>query len=100
LSFSTLGNTADGGLTAALKNRPERSQRSLLSNGMEGSIADDKTLRAPQDVSRISLSEDYMVRYWTHKFGVSAEAGRGRPPCLAWSGVVEEWLRAYQGRQR
>ena len=34
-------------------------------------MADDKTNRGPQDRSRINLSEDYEVRYWTDKFGMS-----------------------------
>ena len=34
-------------------------------------MADDKTDRGPQDRSRISLSEDYEVRYWTDKLGIS-----------------------------
>lgn len=36
-------------------------------------MSDDKTNRGPQDRSRVSLSEDYEVRYWSEKFGVSAE---------------------------
>ncbi len=36
-------------------------------------MADDKTLRSPQDSSRIALGEDYEVEYWTKKFGVSRE---------------------------
>lgn len=36
-------------------------------------MADDKTLRSPQDASKISLSEDYEVAYWTKKFGVTAD---------------------------
>ncbi len=36
-------------------------------------MADDKTLRGPQDRSRIALGEDYEVDYWTGKFGVSRE---------------------------
>jgi len=36
-------------------------------------MADDKTLRGPQDASRIALREDYEVEYWTSKFGVSRE---------------------------
>jgi hypothetical protein len=36
-------------------------------------MADDKTLRAPQDSSRIALGEDYEVRYWTGKFGVDRD---------------------------
>ena len=36
-------------------------------------MADDKTLRAPQDSTRIAMGEDYEVNYWTNKFGVSRE---------------------------
>ncbi len=34
-------------------------------------MADDKSNRGPQDRSRISLSEDYEVEYWTDKLGIS-----------------------------
>lgn len=36
-------------------------------------MADDKTIRGPRDSSRIAMGEDYEVRYWTDKFGVSRE---------------------------
>jgi hypothetical protein len=36
-------------------------------------MVDDKTLRAPQDSSRIAMNEDYEVDYWTTRFGVSRE---------------------------
>jgi hypothetical protein len=36
-------------------------------------MADDKSKRGPQDRSRINTAEDYEVRYWSEKFGVSAE---------------------------
>jgi len=36
-------------------------------------MSDDTTLRRPQDSSRIALGEDYEVRYWTEKFGVSRD---------------------------
>lgn len=36
-------------------------------------MADNKTLRGPQDASRIALGEAYEVDYWTSKFGVSRE---------------------------
>ncbi len=36
-------------------------------------MADDRTNRGGQDRSRINLHEDYEVRYWTEKFGVSKE---------------------------
>lgn len=34
-------------------------------------MADDKTNRGAQDRSKINLREDYEVRYWTDKFGIS-----------------------------
>lgn len=36
-------------------------------------MSDDKTKRGPQDASRIALSEDYEVDYWTDALGVSRE---------------------------
>jgi hypothetical protein len=36
-------------------------------------MSDDKTKTGPQDASKITLSEDYEVRYWSDKFGVSRE---------------------------
>lgn len=36
-------------------------------------MSDDKTKTGPQDASKISLSEDYEVRYWSEKFGVTRE---------------------------
>jgi hypothetical protein len=36
-------------------------------------MADDRTKRGPQDRQRISLSDDYEVRYWSQKWGVSKE---------------------------
>lgn len=40
-------------------------------------MTDDKTDRGPQDRSRISLGEDYEVRYWTEALGVSRERLEG-----------------------
>ena len=36
-------------------------------------MADDPNKRRPGDASRINLSEDYEVRYWTKELGVSAD---------------------------
>lgn len=36
-------------------------------------MADDKTIRGPQDSSRVAMGEDYEIDYWTGKFGVSRE---------------------------
>lgn len=37
----------------------------------EHARADDLTKKGPQDAARINLSEDFEVRYGSHKFGVS-----------------------------
>jgi len=36
-------------------------------------MADDRNQRGPRDASRINLSEDYEVRYWTEALGVSED---------------------------
>ena len=36
-------------------------------------MADDKTIRASQDANRVSLKEDYEVRYWTERLGVDKQ---------------------------
>lgn len=38
-----------------------------------GAVSDDKTNNAGQDRKRISLAEDYEVRDWAAKFGVSED---------------------------
>ncbi|HVE16154.1 MAG TPA: DUF3606 domain-containing protein [Chthoniobacterales bacterium] len=35
-------------------------------------MADDLKNRGPQDRSRISITEEWEVRYWTEELGVSA----------------------------
>jgi hypothetical protein len=40
---------------------------------MEADMADDRTLRSPQDKARVAMGEDYEVRYWTERFGVSRD---------------------------
>lgn len=34
-------------------------------------MADNLKLKRPQDASKISLSEDWEVRYWTNELGIS-----------------------------
>jgi hypothetical protein len=36
-------------------------------------MADDKTLRGPRDGDRVNVNEDYEVRYWTKKWGVTEQ---------------------------
>jgi len=36
-------------------------------------MADNKTKTTPQDAQRVNVHEDYEVRYWSEKFGCSAE---------------------------
>ncbi|WP_426269267.1 DUF3606 domain-containing protein [Dyella kyungheensis] len=34
-------------------------------------MSDDKTNRGPRDADRVNVNEDYEVRYWTKKWGVT-----------------------------
>ena len=36
-------------------------------------MADDLKNRGPQDRARVNIDEDYEVRYWTQKWGVTPE---------------------------
>jgi Protein of unknown function (DUF3606) len=36
-------------------------------------MADDLTNRGPRDGQRVNVNEDYELRYWTQRFGVSAD---------------------------
>ncbi len=36
-------------------------------------MPDSLSQKSPQDASRINMNEDWEVRYWTGKFGVSRE---------------------------
>ncbi len=57
-------------------------------------MSDNTSLRGPQDSSRIAMGEDYEVRYWTGKFGVSREALQEAVDAVGVSAAaVEEYLR-------
>jgi hypothetical protein len=57
-------------------------------------MADDKTLRSAQDRSRIAMGEDYEVRYWTEKFGVSRERLQEAVDSVGNSAdAVEDWFK-------
>ena len=36
-------------------------------------MPDDKTMTRPQDSSRINIHEDYELRYWSKKWGITPE---------------------------
>jgi Protein of unknown function (DUF3606) len=36
-------------------------------------MADDPNNRGPADRARVNVNEDYEVRYWTKKWGVTAQ---------------------------
>jgi diaminopimelate decarboxylase len=36
-------------------------------------MSDDLSKRGPQDASRINVNEEWELRYWTQKFGVTEE---------------------------
>jgi hypothetical protein len=40
---------------------------------MEEAMADDPKQRGPQDRSRVNVEQDYELRYWSEKFGVSSD---------------------------
>ena len=57
-------------------------------------MSDDKTQRSPQDASRIAMGEDYEVRYWTERFGVTREQLRAAVDAVGNSAAaVERHLR-------
>lgn len=36
-------------------------------------MSDNLNLKRPQDASKISLTEHWEIRYWTHEFGVTEQ---------------------------
>jgi hypothetical protein len=58
-------------------------------------MSDDKTKTGGQDRSRISLSEDYEVRDWAKKFGVTPEELRAAVKAVgSEASAVEAHLKA------
>ncbi len=43
----------------------------VVAQRMEAIMTDNKSIRGPADAARINVGEDYEVRYWTNKFGVT-----------------------------
>jgi Protein of unknown function (DUF3606) len=39
-------------------------------------VADNPNLTRPQDAQRVNIHQEHELRYWTQKFGVSAETLR------------------------
>jgi hypothetical protein len=58
-------------------------------------MSDNLTNRGPADLARISLGEDYEVRYWTKALGVSEERLR---EAVAEVGHMAADVRAYLAR--
>ncbi len=58
-------------------------------------MSDDKTKAGGQDRSRISLSEDYEVRDWSKKFGVTPDELRAAVKAVGnTASTVEQHLKA------
>jgi len=36
-------------------------------------MADDPNIQGPEDRTRVNLSQDYEIRYWTKRFGCTAD---------------------------
>ena len=61
-------------------------------------MADDKTKSGGQDPLRISLSEDYEVRDWSKKFGVTPHELRAAVKAVGNEAAkVEEYLKQNKG---
>ena len=60
-------------------------------------MADDKSMTGQADRSRINIHEDYEVRHWTEKFGVTAEELRG---AVANVGVMADDVERYLNSKR
>lgn len=45
-------------------------------NSRSRAVADNPTLTRPQDAQRVNVHQQHELRYWTEKFGVSAETLR------------------------
>ena len=57
-------------------------------------MSDDKSNRGPADRSRINLSEDYEVQYWTKELGVTEERLKEAVAAVGFSAdKVREYLR-------
>jgi hypothetical protein len=57
-------------LKGSLLSERSKIEPSLIAENM---MSDDKTKTGSPDRDRVNVHEDYEVRYWTKKFGVSAE---------------------------
>jgi hypothetical protein len=56
-----------------VRRHENRAGARALASQKETPLSDDKNQTGSQDRKRISLSEDYEVRDWSEKFGVSEE---------------------------
>jgi hypothetical protein len=57
-------------------------------------MADDKNMTGEPDRSRISLSEDYEVKYWTDNYGITVDRLKAAVQAVGNSpDAVEKWLR-------
>ena len=61
-------------------------------------MTDNTADRGPEDRSRISLSQDYEVRYWSQRFGIDEQALRAAVEDVGPSVQdVEQYLASRQG---
>jgi hypothetical protein len=58
-------------------------------------MPDDKSNRGPADRSRINIHEDYEVKYWTEKWGITAAKLREAVGAV---GVMSHNVATYLGK--
>lgn len=57
-------------------------------------MSDDRSLRGPQDSSKVSMTENYEVEYWTKKFDCSRQRLQDAVDAVGHgAAAVEEYLR-------
>lgn len=62
-------------------------------------MADNPGMRGPRDRERIDIHQDHEVRYWTDKFGITAEELREAVQAVGpMADAVEQRVRGRTGR--
>jgi hypothetical protein len=60
-------------------------------------MSDDKSKRGAPDRERINVNEDYELKYWTKKFGVSAAQLKAAVSAAGTTAkAVEAYLKSHQ----
>ena len=70
---AALRNPVTGIPKELLRKAEEELAHAAVGTNEDSVMADDKTNRGERDRSRINMSEDYEVKYWTERLGTTRE---------------------------